>query len=288
MRIVCFAMLALICGSALADMPTEGQPQAAGQQAASSVEAKENEARETEAKENKATENKAQNEAATETEAQVVVQRPLHRHPTLLSMLRRNNEIRRRLGLIPHRINPALTQAAQDHANYMARTGDFQHYSNGGPQYRAGRYGFRGFVRENIAYNYRSVEDAFSVWQGSSGHYASIVSGTDEAGFGYAIGPGGAIYYVGVYGTAPTAEERGEDEATAFKLAAEAKAETAGDAAATEETAVDPLVVPAAAAEPVAPEQPAAAAQPQTQQVVPTYYYNYNNNRRRGLFGRRR
>ncbi|HUE74491.1 MAG TPA: CAP domain-containing protein [Pirellulaceae bacterium] len=274
MRIVCFAVMALTCSVALAEMPQDQ-----GQQQTSGPEAKQ---------EQKETQNEAKEEVhQAAAQVEIPVEKPLHRHPTLLSMLRRNNEIRRRLGLTPHRINPALTQAAQDHANYMARTGDFQHYSNGGPQYRAGRYGFRGFVRENIAYNYRSVEDAFSVWQGSSGHYASIVSGTDEAGFGYAIGPGGAIYYVGVYGTAPTAEERGEDEATAFKLAAEAKGETAGDAAASPETTVDPLVVPAAAAEPVPAEQPAAAAaeQPQTQQVVPTYN---NSNRRRGLFGRRR
>src|SRR5688572_27826910 len=62
---------------------------------------------------------------------------PLHRHPTLLAMLRRSNLIRRNVGLRPQRINPALTKAAQDHANYMAATGDFSHYTNGGYQYRA-------------------------------------------------------------------------------------------------------------------------------------------------------
>ncbi|MBC7855242.1 MAG: CAP domain-containing protein [Pirellulaceae bacterium] len=61
----------------------------------------------------------------------------LHRHPTLLAMLRRSNLIRRNVGLRPQRINPALTKAAQDHANYMASTGDFSHYTNGGYQYRA-------------------------------------------------------------------------------------------------------------------------------------------------------
>src|SRR5262245_43289767 len=75
----------------------------------------------------------------------------LHRHPTLLGMLRRSNDVRRRLGLRPHRINPVLTKAAQDQANYMAQTGQFSHYVNGGPQYRAGKYGFRGGVLENLA-----------------------------------------------------------------------------------------------------------------------------------------
>ncbi len=273
MRIVCFAVVALTSSVALAQTPQDQGRQQPGPVA-------------------KQEQSKAQNEVKEEAkpqeaQAQVQVAPPLHRHPTLLSMLRRNNDIRRRLGLLPHRINPALTQAAQDHANYMARTGDFQHYSNGGPQHRAGRYGFRGFVRENIAYNYRSVEDAFSVWQGSSGHYASIVSGTDEAGFGYAIGPGGAVYYVGVYGNATSADQTGEPEEVALKLAAEEQAKQGGsEKLAPAPAELDMLVVPAAAAEPIPAEQPAAAAaQPQTQQVVPTYNYNQ---RRRGLFGRRR
>ena len=131
-------------------------------------------------------------------------QRQLHEHPTLLGMLGRNNLIRGRMGLRPHRMNPALTRAAQDHANYMAATGSFSHYTNGGPQYRAQRYGFRGGVRENIAFNQRSVDSAFATWQGSGAHMASIVSGTTDAGFGYAVAPNGATYWVAVYGTDPT------------------------------------------------------------------------------------
>src|SRR5262249_27261727 len=77
--------------------------------------------------------------------------RLLHRHPTLFGMLVRNNNIRRRVGLRPHRMNPALAAAAQDHANYMARTGQFSHYTNGSPQSRANKYGFGGGVLENIA-----------------------------------------------------------------------------------------------------------------------------------------
>ena len=131
-------------------------------------------------------------------------QRLLHEHPTLLGMLGRNNLIRGRMGLRPHRMNPALTRAAQDHANYMAATGSFSHYTNGGPQYRAQRYGFRGGVRENIAFNQRSVDSAFATWQASGAHMASIVSGTTDAGFGYAVAPNGATYWVAVYGTDPT------------------------------------------------------------------------------------
>lgn len=124
----------------------------------------------------------------------------LHEHPTLLRMLARNNELRRRVGLRPHRINPALTKAAQDHAVYMARTGSFSHYSNGGPQGRAARWGFGGGVRENIAMGQHDVGSAFHSWQNSSGHWASIVSGTSEAGFGYAVDRSGRGYWVAVYG----------------------------------------------------------------------------------------
>lgn len=135
-------------------------------------------------------------------EAKAEIARPahLHEHPTLLRMLGRNNALRQRNGLRPHRINPQLTKAAQDHAVYMARTGNFSHYSNGGPQGRASRWGFRGMVRENIAWGQTDVNDAFNSWQNSSGHWASIVSGTTEAGFGYAIGNDGRGYWVGLYG----------------------------------------------------------------------------------------
>ena len=135
----------------------------------------------------------------TATTSETKVQ-ALHEHPTLLRMLARNNSLRGRIGLRPHRINPELTKAAQDHAVYMARTGSFSHYSNGGPQNRARRWGFRGMVRENIAWGQRDVNDAFNSWQNSSGHWASIVSNTSEAGFGYAVGNDGRGYWVAVYG----------------------------------------------------------------------------------------
>ena len=157
--------------------------------------------------------------------AEKAIEQPLHRHPTLVAMLRRSNLIRRNVGLRPQRINPALTKAAQDHANYMARTGDFSHYTNGGYQYRAQKYGFKGGVRENIASGFRTVDAAFNTWQGSGGHYASIVSGTSEAGFGYAVSSSGATYWVGVYGSPAEGDEAGEEEGFAEKELARLKAE---------------------------------------------------------------
>src|SRR5687768_4877679 len=109
MRIALFALAALTCSVSFADMPAD----ATGQQAASTQAAAAKEQNEAQQKNENG--NEAKNESEAKNEA-VVVEKPLHRHPTLLSMLRRNNEIRRRLGLAPHRINPALTKAAQDHA----------------------------------------------------------------------------------------------------------------------------------------------------------------------------
>ena len=183
------------------------------------------------------------------------VVRPLHRHPTLFGMLVRNNNIRRRNGLRPHRMNPALAAAAQDHANYMARTGQFSHYTNGSPQGRANKYGFGGGVLENIAMG-GGLDNAFAMWTNSGAHYASIVSNTTDAGFGYAVGPGGGTYFVGIYGTGSPGvgetEEQiakflDEEKEAAAKLAAETKA--AADKLAAEKTAAenDPNVKPASA-----------------------------------------
>ncbi len=198
--------------------------------------------------------------AADMPEAKSVTQpaqvQSLHRHPTLLAMLRRSNLIRRNVGLRPQRINPALTKAAQDHANYMASTGDFSHYTNGGYQYRAQKYGFKGGVLENIAAGFGTVDATFNTWQASGGHYASIVSGTSEAGFGYAVSRNGGTYWVGVYGSPAQGDEAGEDEgfaetettrlkAEAAKLAEETKpAEAKSDAAPKVETSAEK--VPAA------------------------------------------
>ncbi|MEX2174680.1 MAG: CAP domain-containing protein [Pirellulaceae bacterium] len=181
-----------------------------------------------------------------------VFRAPLHRHPTLFGMLQRNNNIRRRAGLWPHRINPALTAAAQDHANYMARTGQFSHYTNGGPQVRANRYGFRGGVRENIAYGTRSVDGAFNMWTNSGAHYASIVSGTTEAGFGYAVGSSGQVYWVGVYASPSRGDAVGETEQQILAAYAEDAKLKAAEKNVAQDQATDPNVKPASAEAPVA------------------------------------
>lgn len=125
---------------------------------------------------------------------------PLHEHPTLVRMLRENNRLRRSVGLPAQRMSPELTKAAQDHARFMARTGNFSHQSNGGPVRRALRYGFRAFRGENIAMGQPTVVSAFSSWRSSSGHWANITSNSSVAGFGYAVADSGATYWVAMYG----------------------------------------------------------------------------------------
>jgi uncharacterized protein YkwD len=121
-------------------------------------------------------------------------------HPTIMSMLARNNSTRTSRGMRPMSLSARLTAAAQNHANYMARTGSFSHYTNGGPQGRVAAHGFRGGVRENIAMGQPSVESAFNTWTASGAHYANMMSHSDVAGFGYAVGSNGQAYWVAVYG----------------------------------------------------------------------------------------
>lgn len=189
---------------------------------------------------------------------------PLHRHPVLQRMLVRNNQMRNGVGLRTHRINPALTKAAQDHANYMARTRDFSHYSNLGPSGRAQKYGFPSGVRENIAYGYPTVDAAFAGWQASGGHWANMTSGTTDAGFGYAVSADGTAYWVAVYGNAPVSDE----------------AEVDGMPAQT-----DSSVRQASAEEPAAPGSEAALSEGNS----PTMTTNYSNqsSRRRLIFRNR-
>jgi uncharacterized protein YkwD len=121
-------------------------------------------------------------------------------HPTILNMLARNNSTRTSRGMRPMSLSARLTAAAQNHANYMARTGSFSHYTNGSPQGRVAAHGFRGGVLENIATGQPSVESAFNTWTASGAHYANMMSHSDVAGFGYAVGANGQAYWVAVYG----------------------------------------------------------------------------------------
>jgi len=121
-------------------------------------------------------------------------------------MLARNNAIRAERNLPAMELDERLCKAAQDQADYLARTRTFSHHVNGTPRTRAAKYGFpvKDFtsleVRENIAGDFSTVENAFRGWCGSSGHYANIVSNCNRCGFAVAKDTSGANYWVAVYG----------------------------------------------------------------------------------------
>lgn len=123
---------------------------------------------------------------------------------TATKMLDRNNAIRRVRGLSPHVMDSRLRAAAQEHASYMARHRVMSHYTNGSPSTRAAKHGFVGGARENIAYGYNTVDQVFGTWAASGGHMANITSGTDLAGFGWAIAGDGTPYWCAVYGSTPS------------------------------------------------------------------------------------
>jgi uncharacterized protein YkwD len=174
--------------------------------------------------------------------------RPLHQHPTLFMMLQRSNLIRREQGLRPHRMNPILCRAAQDQAWYMARTGEFDHYVNDGPQWRARKYGFRSGVWEILAMNGNSMDGAFRQWVASPPHYEAMLEPeTTDAGFGYAVTEDGWGYWVGVYGmSSGEAVSQSEEELAAMFAAERATAEKKDSAikpasATSEASAANPM-----------------------------------------------
>jgi uncharacterized protein YkwD len=147
-------------------------------------------------------------DTASETETQqgtakAEEPKPLHKHPTLLKMLTRNNFLRKRSSRHAQKMNEDLTEAAQDQANYMARTGYYDHYVNGNPSARATRHGFRGaYAGEIIHRGPSTIDGAFDGWMRSPPHHSILMGGAQEAGFGYAVSTGGTAYWVGLYGTA--------------------------------------------------------------------------------------
>jgi uncharacterized protein YkwD len=140
--------------------------------------------------------------AATPTPAAAPKPLQLHEHPTLVAMWQRNNQLRASAGRPPVAMSPTLTKAAQDHAWFMANSGQFSHEGNGGMVGRVRKYGgTHSSLSENIAWNQQSVVGVFQSWQNSPGHWSNICSNCREAGFGYAVGRNGQTYWVAVFGS---------------------------------------------------------------------------------------
>jgi len=131
---------------------------------------------------------------------------PIHERPIIVEMLKKNNEYRKGQKLKQMKISPELTRAAQGHADYIARTGNYGHYTNGSPAQRATNAGFSGYRRENIAAGQTTVNGAFAVWIESTPHRANLESNTTHCGFGFS-NERGWPYWVAMYGVQLTKEE---------------------------------------------------------------------------------
>jgi uncharacterized protein YkwD len=111
-------------------------------------------------------------------------------------IIRLTNEFRRQEGCPEVQRNPQLTAAAQDFAEYMARTDRFGHTADGThPWDRAKKHGYAySIVSENIAYfynsaGYRTEELAREIvegWKHSPGHRKNMLD-PDVADIGVAV-----------------------------------------------------------------------------------------------------
>lgn len=93
---------------------------------------------------------------------------------TQLSFQRAQNGIVRPLGF-----SPALQAAADAHAQYLSRTGNFSHSGPGGatPRDRVARAGYRACVTaENIARGQPDIRSVVATWMESPGHRANILN----------------------------------------------------------------------------------------------------------------
>ena len=112
-------------------------------------------------------------------------------------LLPRINSLRASKGLPGYGLHASLTAAANNHARWMADTGEIAHYQvdGSGPRTRALNAGFPSdWISENI-YRGASAISAWEWWLNSPVHYAGIVSPNyDKIGIGSASGAHGNAY----------------------------------------------------------------------------------------------
>lgn len=121
------------------------------------------------------------------------------------------NAFRRDKGLPPAELNPKLSSAALEFANFMAREHKYSHHADGrAPADRAKIQGYDFcLVSENIAYQYASVgfsteelaQAFFRGWQESPGHRKNMLDpDVTETGVGLARGKTGYFFAVQMFG----------------------------------------------------------------------------------------
>lgn len=104
----------------------------------------------------------------------------LTEHPTILKLMKLENQERARYGLPPLRMNTEMCLAAQKHAQWMAQTGYYVHSGLPWP--------------EIIHHGPKTPEGAVTGWIYSPPHHGIMLSGS-HAGFGYAV-RNGYTYWV--------------------------------------------------------------------------------------------
>lgn len=116
------------------------------------------------------------------------------------------NAERANAGVPPLRTASRLNEAAQLHADQMARTGRLAHEISGAqyprPEDRLAAAGYQwSAYAENIAMGQSTAAAAMDSWMHSSGHRANILStSVTEIGVGFARDAAGRPYYVQVFG----------------------------------------------------------------------------------------
>ena len=115
------------------------------------------------------------------------------------NLLNKINTLRRSLGVHEYALSGILTAAAQNHAVWMATTGNVSHQQTDGstPRSRATRLGYpSGAVSENIYMGgFGTAETAWQWWLNSSIHYRGITNAAyTEVGIGTAQGEHGQAF----------------------------------------------------------------------------------------------
>lgn len=104
------------------------------------------------------------------------------------------NGTRQKFLLGRFRPDARLQQAAQAHADHMARTGNFGHEFGPGTQFpqRIAAVGFEGSAGENLGVGYGSIEEAVEGWLDSPRHREILLRRNyDLAGIAYAFNRSG-------------------------------------------------------------------------------------------------
>lgn len=114
-------------------------------------------------------------------------------------LLGRINNLRSQNGLALYTLHPALTTAAQNHAQWMVNTGQVSHVQEDGsrPSDRAAAAGYNSqWVSENIYMGgLATVDSAWDFWLNSAVHYAGLTSANyQHIGIATAQGNGGQAF----------------------------------------------------------------------------------------------